>query len=173
MNLIVNNKLWIISDTHFGHKGILKFGQRPAGHELIMISEWINRVKEDDQILHLGDVFVYCSKGGARRWAKLVSRLPGKKFLIFGNHDEYKLEIYLEAGFEPVEPFIHKGVAFTHEPVSDINPIKGEWHMNVHGHTHQNEYVPEHDGILHEGKTYLNVCVEHTGLAPIQLGNIW
>jgi hypothetical protein len=32
---------------------------------------------------------------------------------------------------------------------------------------------PEHDGHPLAEKKYINVCVEHTALAPVQLGNLW
>ena len=58
MPIRVSNALWVWSDTHFGHKNIIKFQQRPETHEVIMLDNWIKRVPEDAQILHLGDVFL-------------------------------------------------------------------------------------------------------------------
>jgi len=56
--LKITNKTWLISDTHFGHKNIVQYQQRPESHEVIMLSEWIDAVGEHDDILHLGDVFM-------------------------------------------------------------------------------------------------------------------
>lgn len=181
--LRVNNKLWLISDTHFGHRNIVRFQQRPETHEFIMLSEWIKRVQDDDQILHLGDVWMRASNW---RWAAIISRLPGEKFLIKGNHDHQASNAWYErAGFQIVEPFVHKEVAFTHCPISrqliEYNPVyvpqavlDGQyWHTNIHGHTHGNVFTPEHDGDVYADKRYVNVCVEHTELAPVQLGNVW
>jgi calcineurin-like phosphoesterase family protein len=184
----------LISDTHFGHRNIVKFQQRPETHEIIMLSEWIKRVQDGDQILHLGDVWMRAS---AWRWATIISRLPGEKFLILGNHDNATRAWYEKAGFTIIEPFIQDGIAFTHRPISPEFPLwagegvlqgaarkefllagvetrdPGEgWHTNIHGHTHTNVVVPEHDGTLLAGKSYVNVCVEHTDLAPIQLGAV-
>lgn len=167
------NATWIIADTHFGHKNIVAFQQRPESHEAIMLSEWIWRVRETDPILHLGDVFM--GKGGsAARWAAIISRLPGRKFLILGNHDRCKPGLYEQAGFTIVPEFItHDGFAVTHRPVSLEHPgPPGEWHTNVHGHVHANEYRPEHDGTPLEGKRYVNVSVEVTNFAPQQFGNV-
>ncbi|MDE2104115.1 MAG: metallophosphoesterase [Patescibacteria group bacterium] len=172
--LRVNNKLWLISDTHFGHRNIVKFQQRPESHEVIMLSEWIKRVGEDDQILHLGDVWM---KGSPWRWAAVISRLPGQKFLIKGNHDKDRDDTYESAGFTIVEEFgLDNGYVFTHRPVTTLflGPTEkwGGWHTNIHGHTHGNPHHPE-DGDPLEGKNYINVCVELTELAPVQLGNVW
>jgi calcineurin-like phosphoesterase family protein len=173
--LRVSNSLWIISDTHLGHQNIIKFQQRPRSHELIMLSNWVDRVKETDQILHMGDVVVK-RRGAPLRWLKLVGRLPGEKFLIKGNHDLKDDEPYLDAGFTIIDEFMLGAVAFTHRPVSEQFPgptVGKDWQVNIHGHTHSNDYNPKHDGVLDKTKTYINVCVEHTGLAPIQLGQIY
>lgn len=191
--LRVNNKLWLWSDTHFGHKNIVKFQARPETHEVIMLDNWIRRVPDDAQILHLGDVFLG-KQGNPERWARVISRMPGEKFLILGNHDKAKLRLYEEvAGFTLLKPFIHRrpdgkngAIAFSHRPITYEYPMYDEhakvdmlpenpfdgWAVNVHGHVHSNEYRPEHDGTYLENKRYVNVSVEVTDLAPRQLGSI-
>jgi calcineurin-like phosphoesterase family protein len=171
--IVVRNRTWLISDTHFGHHGITKFGQRSTNHELIMLSNWIDRVPEVGTVLHLGDVFMG-SDGNAKRWAKVVKRLPGRKFAIMGNHDKEEKLLEL-AGFEVIAPFEQEGVLFTHEPIAtwDESLLSAyDWHTNVHGHTHANEPSLVHDGMPVPGKRYINVCVEHTNLAPIQFGSL-
>lgn len=191
----IANRTWLVSDTHFGHKNIIKFQQRPESHEVIMLSEWIDAVREDDDILHLGDVFMG-KQGSPGRWASVVARLPGRKYLLLGNHDKAPRSLYERAGFTIIEPFIHRGVAFTHRPISREYPLDHEkrsaratyvlgsvtepghgWHTNVHGHTHGNVVAPssdptDHDGHLIQGKTYINVCVERTAFKPIRLGSV-
>jgi calcineurin-like phosphoesterase family protein len=177
------NSLWLISDTHFGHKNIVRFQARPESHEVIMLDNWIRRVPDGAVLLHLGDVFLG-KQGNPERWARVISRMPGDKFLILGNHDKAKRRIYEEvAGFEIVPPFIQNGVAFSHRPITPEYPMYDEgtkrdvlddvaagWHTNVHGHTHSNAYRP--DGTFLEDKRYINVSVEVTDLAPVQLGNV-
>lgn len=172
--LRVNNKLWLISDTHFGHDNIVRFQQRPTNHEVIMASEWIRRVGEEDQILHLGDV-AFGKGGRIERWLDVIARLPGQKFLILGNHDDPGKYDYARAGFDIVPEFVHRGVAFSHRPVTkDRYDDEGnDWIVNIHGHTHSNEWNPDHDGIPLSDRSYLNVCVEHTGFAPVLLGNVY
>jgi len=181
----IANRTWLISDTHFGHKNIIKFQARPESHEVIMLSNWIKYVGEEDDILHLGDVFMG-KQGNPERWAAVVSRLPGRKYLILGNHDKPESDLYAKAGFTIIPEFIRKGVAFTHRPISVEfpGPSRGStgigvewWHTNIHGHTHQNIMRPsndptEHDGHLIPGKTYINVCVEITDYKPVQVGNV-
>lgn len=175
MSLRVNNALWIISDTHFGHDNIIRYCQRPKNHEVIMLSNWIERVPENHQILHMGDVFMG-RDGNANRWALVVSRLPGEKFLMMGNHDRAKTSTYERAGFTIVEPFVVNGYAFTHRPITPSWPAEwgvDEWHTNIHGHIHNNPWLPQFEGTPLEGRRYINLSVEATDLAPVQLGNVW
>src|SRR6266487_4695306 len=102
--LKVQNRLWLIADTHFGHKNIIKFQQRPESHDVMMLGEWIRLVPEEAQILHLGDVFLG-KQGNPARWALVCGRLPGVKFLIKGNHDKQKDSVYESAGFTIIDPF--------------------------------------------------------------------
>lgn len=175
--LRVNNKLWLISDTHFGHKNIIKFQQRPETHEEIMLSEWVWRVREGDQILHLGDVFMG-KQGNPKRWAAILSRMPGEKYLIKGNHDKATDALYELAGFTIIDPFVHFPLLFSHKPAT-VNSVFNSWmwETNIHGHIHgnvlgQNPADPEDDCII-PGKNYLNVSVEVTDFKPIALGNVY
>lgn len=172
--LRVNNKLWCISDTHFGHKNIVKYCQRPESHEVMMLSHWIELVGEHDQLLHFGDVFLG-KQGSPKRWARVISRLPGEKFLMWGNHDHESLRTYEElAGFTIVPEFIHNGVFFSHRPASvEYPPPHDDWHTNIHGHVHNNEYNQKHDGTYFEGKNYINISIEVMDFKPRQLGGIW
>lgn len=171
--LRVNNKLWIWSDNHFGHNNIIKYCQRPINHELIMLSEWVRSVHPEDQILNLGDIFMG-SGGNSKRWADIVKLMPGEKFTLMGNHDRDE-SLIRRAGFEILEPFVHKGVAFSHRPVCDDFPIEGAWDVNVHGHTHNNPWPDSHhadEGTPYHDKTYINVSVEMLDLKPRRLGSI-
>ena len=60
--------IWFTSDTHFGHKNILKFCKRPwdTVEEMVegLIQNWNRVVGKDDLIFHLGD-FAFATNG---RW---------------------------------------------------------------------------------------------------------
>ena len=170
-DLRISNKLWLISDTHWGHRNIVQFQQRPASHDVIMLSNWIDRVLEKDQVLHLGDVALG-QDGNRKRWLKVISRLPGQKFLILGNHDKERRSVYEDAGFTILPPFIYQNLVFTHFPHSNENPApRGSWDTNIHGHIHLNPLRPE-DGHIDTTKRYINMSVENTDLAPVMLGNV-
>ena len=80
--------IWFTSDTHFGHQNILKYTDRPFSSveemDEALIENWNNRVGDDDEIYHLGDVAL-CSPNKLR---KVLARLKGKIYLIRGNHDK-------------------------------------------------------------------------------------
>jgi calcineurin-like phosphoesterase family protein len=80
------------SDTHFGHKNIIKFCNRPykdVPHmNEMLIENWNARVGPDDHVFHLGDVAL----GPWEDWDASLSRLNGHKHLIIGNHDRLFME---------------------------------------------------------------------------------
>lgn len=172
--LQVRSSTWLISDTHFGHDNIIKFQQRPKNHEIHMLGLWLKLVRENDTILHLGDVTMSAGREVQKYWLAVIKRLPGRKYLLLGNHDKQPAHVYEEyGGFTVIPEFVQARVAFTHRPISNLWPAEQltNWVVNVHGHTHSNVPTPEHDGILFD-KMYVNVCVEHTNLGPVQVGNL-
>lgn len=75
------------SDTHFGHRNIIKYANRPfkdVEHmDEILIRNWNDTVGPDDTVFHLGDVAL----GSWERWHNILTRLSGYKILVVGNHD--------------------------------------------------------------------------------------
>ena len=80
------------SDTHFGHKNIIRLCDRPFQgiHEMDeeLIARWNETVKEHDEVYHLGDFGYKCSVSHLKR---IMERLNGRIHLIVGNHDRYTL----------------------------------------------------------------------------------
>jgi len=160
---------WFISDTHFFHANILKFTDdngkkiRPFDtleemHETI-IENWNKVVKDNDYVYHLGDVtFRY---DGA--FNNLMSRLKGKKRLIVGNHDKI-WNPNLQRWFEKADlwkGFSEHNFTAVHIPLEFKRLRDGAF--CVHGHIHQN---------VEEDPRYINVCVEQTGYAPVNIDEI-
>ena len=79
--------VYFTSDTHFGNENIIRFCGRPFRNAEEMNTELIRRwqetVPEDGIVFHLGDF----AHGNAHLWNDILSVLPGRKFLILGNHD--------------------------------------------------------------------------------------
>lgn len=106
-------KIWFVSDLHFGHVSILYFHperRNAAGitleelqedkelaitrHDEWLINKWNETVRKQDTVYFLGD---FCLKN--REYTENILRqLHGKKFLIRGNHDKSLngLENYFE-----------------------------------------------------------------------------
>ena len=86
------HKILFTSDSHFGHKNILEFCNRPFQntHEMneTLIKNWNSVVGPKDEIYHLGD-FGLASPNYIR---SILERLNGRKFLIVGNHDKSTLK---------------------------------------------------------------------------------
>lgn len=163
---------WIISDTHFFHKNIIKYANRPMEHNELMEKNWRQYVAKGEDILHLGDVHVwYDNAEGAvlKQAAELIKSLPGNKYLIKGNHDKFKDEWYEDMGFTIIPDtwklaYGGQVVYVSHHPeTADL-----DWHVNVHGHIHTNGYPPECDPT----KDYRNVSVEVVNYKPVTFHSI-
>lgn len=82
------DKLFLTSDDHFFHEGILKFCNRPFEsneHQTEeLIRRWNEIVPKDGVVINHGDL---CWTGSVDVIDRLVSRLNGAIHLVLGNHD--------------------------------------------------------------------------------------
>ena len=80
--------VWFTSDTHFGHRNVIEYSNRPFEHvdemNETLIRNWNERVQPGDSVYHLGD-FALCPEKDA---VNILRRLSGQKFLVWGNHDK-------------------------------------------------------------------------------------
>lgn len=154
----MSRSLWVISDTHFNHENIIKYGERPFSslQEMneTLVENWNKTVKDGDIVYHLGDVYM-----GER--PEFLSKLKGRKRLIIGNHDNGK-DALLQRVFQKIyvwRMFPEFGLLLTHVPVHP-NTLKEKCSKNIHGHIHQKEdYSP----------AYVNVSVERVNYTPVNL----
>ena len=81
------SKIFLTSDTHFGHEAIIKYCDRPFKNaeemDYKLIEAWNKKVPQDGLVFHLGD-FAW---GGYEYWKKIRNQLNGDIILIKGNHD--------------------------------------------------------------------------------------
>ena len=74
--------IFFTSDTHFCHKKILEFCDRPWNsieeHDEALIDNWNSIITPDDTVFHLGD---FCF-GGAPKWKEILKQLNGHIYLI-------------------------------------------------------------------------------------------
>lgn len=170
---VLTPPFFVISDTHWFHKNIVKYCNRDMNHNQIMIDRWNATVGPDDYILHLGDVLFCASKEKERMWFEEVGpSLNGRKFLILGNHDKPQWEkFYNQAGFNVVKPFSmrYRGydVSFDHYPTSRGGIQPGDQTIRIHGHIHNKGYQHIYEK-RREKKRYgnVNVSVEVIDYTP-------
>ena len=147
--------LWIISDTHFGHKKIAELAGRPHNWSRLLIHNWNSKIRKEDKVLHLGDFNFLTSE----EEKKMIASLHGHITLIRGNHDSRTKTYYNNLGIELLEgPIVDDthDIIFSHEPIK--TEPKGLFY--VHGHTHEKD---------EEFPWGLNVSVERMNYMPITI----
>ena len=146
--------IYFTSDIHFGHTNIIKYSKRPYVRDGIndvnfmnndIINKYNSVVRPDDTVYILGDVSFDPEPG------MYLSRMVGRKHLIFGNHD-LKSKAKLAPYFESMQDYL---VIKVNDPVGNISvpvvmfhyPIAswdkahhGSWHL--HGHSHGSYKIP-------------------------------
>lgn len=96
------DRVWLVSDTHFGHENIKAYCHRPQDVEQIMMEEWARAVPNDHVVIHLGDL---SWKSNAFFKNMIAPHLTGEKYLILGNHDKGRFSFYRQSGFKIIRPF--------------------------------------------------------------------
>ena len=166
-------KTFVISDTHFNHAGILSFkdyiGKPVRDFDSVeqmneaMMDNWVSVVGPKDTVIHCGDVLFGHNK--VEWMTENFDRLPGKKRLVVGNHDNLKM---LAPFFKDMQLWIDMpGFIFTHTPLHESTLAEKhrfkEPKINVHGHIHTN---PSPEG------PYRCVCVEQINFTPINIEDL-
>ncbi|HKI62911.1 MAG TPA: metallophosphoesterase family protein [Mariprofundaceae bacterium] len=168
-------EVFLISDTHLGHKNILKF-TKPNGELLrpgfvdvddmnrYIFAAWRKVVTDKDKIYHLGDVAFN------KYILERMVDLPGKKRLVRGNHDLFKLKTYARV-FEDVYGVKQiNGMWLTHFPMHPAAVEQPRVKANIHGHLHAH-HIMFKPNVRHP--KYENVCVENLlGYAPVPLDEL-
>ena len=135
-----------ISDTHFGHKNVIRFDHRPFADvtemDNALIKLWNSRVKSDDNVYIIGD-FAYRNDNESDWYLK---KLKGHKHLIIGNHDRDTLDNPKAMSyFESVETMMHvtdgdKEICLCHYPLAEWYKSRhGSWHIFGHIHASTND----------------------------------
>ena len=132
-------KIYFIADTHFNHKNILEYCNRPFADveemNKILVNNWNDTVKHDDIVYMLGD---FCM-GNKQEIKKFTEKLNGRKFLVMGNHDRYNMRAYMELGFEKA---YDKSVLFDNFIILSHAPLflpETMPYANIFGHVHNDE----------------------------------
>jgi calcineurin-like phosphoesterase family protein len=167
-----NPKVYVISDTHFGHANMLKFEPEARGHykdiqehDLDLLARWNSVVEPEDTVWHLGDV--YFAKG----W-EVLPHLNGKKRLVLGNHDAKKEEVLMRHFFRIYGVAVVGDYILSHVPVHPYQ-LANRFKKNIHGHMHSKRVLLPYtgEGLIYDTR-YVCVSVEQTDLKPVLLQSV-
>jgi len=169
---------FVISDTHFGHKGILTKPDRGAMFRDVhhmdshMIHQWNSVTNKRSIVYHLGDFCMH----DANYTEDLLKRLNGHIVIIAGNHDDNLPNV--EYVYGALKKRVHgKSVIMTHIPIHPQEFYR--WKYNVHGHLHENrvwtnwrqDATGSVTGTIPD-KRYINVSVEQLNYTPTPLEQV-
>lgn len=171
------NIIYFISDTHFYHKSIIPYCNRPFSSienmNKKLIDNWNNTILDSDTIYFLGDF----SFTNTEMTKEICNQLKGYKIIIRGNHDRDRGEIsWKNIGFQEVLNNPHKlyyidkksnlrYIILSHEP-QYINDNE----FNLHGHIHDTLLSSEYPDM--NSNNHLCVCVEKINYRPISFETI-
>lgn len=147
--------IFFTSDTHFGHRNIIAYTNRPFSDvtemDRVIIDKWNEVVGDNDIIFHLGDFTLL----GTKSWAYYLSQLKGTKYLIAGNHDKSITEkmfagVFTQLNLLIMDEEIQDGqrITLNHYPMySWYQSHRGAWHLFGHVHgtlkfSKDNHYPP-------------------------------
>lgn len=179
------SNIWFSADTHFGHRRIIDYCDRPfasvAAMDNELIENWNEAVAADDHIYFLGDFSL-----DFKRVRQVLPLLRGVKHLVAGNHDLCHssnagsgayLEKYRQLGFVDIcestrIDIAGQSVLCCHLPFFDLDDPDtrlpeykpeddGGWLL--HGHVHQRWKIKEKQ---------INVGVDVWDYCPVSVDTI-
>lgn len=127
-------------DTHFGHKNIVKYCNRPFSSIEEMddqiIKRWNSVVAKNDIVFHVGD---FCFGDRDSDFDKYFYALNGRIIFIKGNHDSFawknkeKFESFCAGYYEA--KINNQNIVLCHYAMKVWNKSHfGSWHLYGHSH---------------------------------------
>ena len=157
--------VYFTADLHFGHSSIIRTCNRPFENvdemNSFLLDRYNERVRHDDDVYILGDVFMKMRNGDAQA---IFNAMYGRKHLILGNHDKIAQNI---KGWEWIKSyheitFNHLKVVLFHYPMKNW---AGMHHGSVqlYGHVH---------GRMTQFANQIDVGVDLWNYRPVKLDEI-
>lgn len=167
------DKLFLTSDTHWGHFNICKYCKRPfqsrGEMDKTLIQNWNSVVPEDGIVVHCGD-FMLPHDCDVKEYMKYMSYLNGRILLLRGNHDRIPLLTENEKliSVQDMAMVQVDGVKIfcQHYPAAAFN---GDMHAYGHVHTLSDGicYGMDAEAMKAMKKTTYDVGVDQNGYKPI------
>lgn len=148
-----------LGDAHLGHKSITKYRtmfRDEQDHFEHIEREYHKRVTKRDKCFFTGDAVF------SEERLKQLSKWPGQKVLIVGNHDTDSISMKtLAEHFDEIYGLLkYKEFWISHAP---IHPDELRGKINIHGHVH-NQSIDD--------VRYFNTSLENTDFKLISLHEI-
>jgi len=165
---MVNIMDFFISDTHFDHKNIIKYCNRPFDtvdemNETI-VERWNEKVGADDTVFFLGDFTFWRNGDGSGDAVKSwVNKLNGRIIFIRGNHDR-ELPYAHDFLYRKYEDTVFLLRHYADRP--DFYP--NGW--LIHGHEHNNDMALY--PFVHRENQTINVSCEMVDYTPVSVEEI-
>lgn len=161
--------IYFTADTHFGHDNVIRFCGRPfsSKDEMndIMIRNWNARVRGNDTIYIVGDMFFRCPDA-----EEILKCLKGKKRLIVGNHDSsWMTKFHYERYFVSVDNFLEtsdgkRTLTLCHYPLLTWKHSTRSY--MIHGHIH-NDTTADFWRLIAARDNVLNAGVDINHFQPV------
>lgn len=150
------------SDTHFGHKGVIRHGRPFSSVEemdAVLIARWNERVALRDEVWHLGDFCV-----NRKWWNKIRPQLNGRIHLVLGNHDDPSEAAKWVESVQEVKYLRHEGLRFYLSHYAHrVWRRSDDGSFHLYGHSH---------GDLPGLNRSMDVCVDDHNFYPISLDEV-
>lgn len=159
------NKIFIVSDLHFGHENILKHENRPfktiEEMDSYIINYWNTLIDVYDTVYILGDLSWYKKD----KTEEILKQLHGEKILVIGNHDNRFLKntnfdrsLFVEIVNYKEVLYNNKRITMSHFPMIDWNgKFHGAYHLYGHVHTVKNPDIEYMENV----KNSYNICWDY------------
>lgn len=157
-------KIWLITDTHFGHENIKKYCGRPDGFEDIILDNISKYCRTGDMLIHLGDTHMG-AKGATymESFAQVTSQIHTA--LVLGNHDKDSRTKYLRYFDSVFDSLSLNGVYLSHHGVKNL---PSDFRHQVYGH-HHNSKLPEE---IADWSNAYRLSIEFENYKPVLLDTI-
>ena len=173
LNIEDPDKLFLTSDSHYGHFNICKYCHRPfqsrSEMDQTLIKNWNVVVPEDGIVVHCGD-FMLPHNEDIKEYNKYLNQLHGRVLLLRGNHDRANLDWVSDKliAVRDQAMIVVDGVKIfaQHYPCAAFN---GDYHVYGHIHTLADGTCYGVDGDVAKvmRKNTYDVGVDQNGYTPV------
>lgn len=158
--------VYVISDTHFGHKNILNWRSQFSSieeHDDTILENILKVCGKRDSLYILGDV---CLGKDSFKYLQEIASQIEFLHIVLGNHCNERsgsptIHDYLSVCKKVYGIKKYKEAWLSHAP---IHPEELRGSINIHGHLHDK---------LVDDERYVNVCCENTDYKPINMVSIF